>query len=71
MQGLVAPWEQQSAGRHWMCTHLPSASGISELLRSRVEDAERPILRILGLPFVFLQAKDSYQELLPTVVESK
>lgn len=54
-----------------MCAQLPSASGISQTLRSRVEDAERPILCILGLHFAFLQAKDSYQELLPTVEESK
>jgi len=54
-----------------MCCHLPALSGISQMLRSGVEDAERPILCILDLPFVFLQAKDFYQELLPMVVEFK
>lgn len=47
-----------------MCTHLSSASSTSQLLRSR------PILCILGLPVIFLQAKDSYQELLPKGVNN-
>lgn len=44
---------------------------VSQPLMSRVENAERLILLILGLPFVFLQAEDVYQEMLPMVVESK
>lgn len=52
--------------------HSPAFTcDMSQPLMSRVEDVDRPILLILGLPFVFLQAKDVYQELLPSVVESK
>lgn len=49
--------------------HSPAFTcDMSQPLMSRVEDAEKPILLIFALAFVFLPVKDAYQELLPTVI---